>query len=812
MSDDLEDLMIGQRLGAYQIEREIGRGGMGTVYLARRADNVFQRRVAIKIIKRGMDTDFILRRFRHERQILANLEHPNIARLLDGGATLSGQPYFVMEYIEGLPFYIYCDTHRLSVGQRLDLFGHACEAVEYAHQKGIIHRDIKPSNILVSSQGVLKLFDFGIAKLLNPDLASESAPQTATSMRMMTLEYASPEQVQGLPVTPLSDVYSLGVLLYELLTGHRPYNFASRVPYEMARVISEEQPEPPSVAVKQSENLLPLAQVDPEASTVSYMCEMRNETPDGLGRELSGSLDNIVLKVLRKDPAERYQSAKALRQDIEVFLAGRTISAYPYVKAADRKKLVSPSGTSQRSIAVLPLKILNLTPGADTSDTFLGVGLTDAMITRLSSVRSLAVRPTSAVLRYGDETVDPIGAGRELGVDFVLDGRIKVAGERIRVSLQLLDISNATNLWADQFDERFVDALELEDSISTKVVDVLLPRLTMDERQKVKRRGTESAGAFEAYLRGRFFWNKFTPLALPKALDSFQKAVALDPAYAAAHVGLADFYNWAGIYGILPAPEAHRKAKAAALRALDIDGSFAEAYAALALTVESADWNWAETETLYQRALELNPNYSLAHEWYSSLLVGTGRFEEGIREIKRAEELDPLSPRAMTLTAWTNYQVRLFSESINKALQIIDLDKDYPQGYMQLGINLVQLGRPKEAVRALKKAVRLMPDSALPRYELCYALVASGREDEAQSVLGEIMGLASRGYVKSYFIAMAYAAVNQRDSAFQWLGKALEEHDPWLVWLGTDPKLDPLRTDARFIKLFKRTNNPLAFG
>jgi TolB-like protein/Flp pilus assembly protein TadD len=459
---------------------------------------------------------------------------------------------------------------------------------------------------------------------------------------------------------------------------------------------------------------------------------------------------------------------------------------------------------------VLPLKILNLTPNVDTSETFLGVGLADAMITRISAVRSLAVRPTSAVLRYGDETVDPIAAGRELGVDFVLDGRIKVAGPRIRVSLQLLDISNETTFWADQFDETFVDALVLEDSISAKVVDLLLPQLTGDEPQEVKPRGTENAEAFEAYLRGRFFWNKFTPASLPKALDSFQRAIALDRNYAAAHVGLADFYNWAGIYGLMPAPEAHRKAKAAALSALELDGSLAEAYAALALTVESADWDWPEAERLYQRALELNPNYSLAHEWYSSLLVGTGRFEEGIREIRRAEELDPLSPRTMTLTAWTIYQAGRFPESISKALQIIDLDKDYPQGYLQLGINLLQLGRPKEAVRALKKAVRLMPNSALPRYELCYALVANGRPDEARTVLGEITDMATRGYVKSYFIAMAYAAVGELDTAFRWFDKAVAERDPWLVWFGTDPKLETLRRDPRFIRLFKLTNNPLA--
>jgi eukaryotic-like serine/threonine-protein kinase len=806
-----DDPVIGQRIGAYKVVRQIGRGGMGAVYLAERADNAFQKRVAIKLIKRGMDTDYILRRFRHERQILAALDHPFIALLLDGGATSTGQPYFVMEYIEGQPLYLHCDARRLPVRERLEIFCQICEAVEYAHRKQVIHRDIKPSNILVSAAGAPKLFDFGIAKLLDPELALDTNPQTATAMRMMTVEYSSPEQLQGLPVTFLSDVYSLGVLLYELSTGHRPYRFRSRQLHEMARVITEEEPVPPSVAVARPDNLLPEAGAEFEAMTVERVCELRGETPAGLSRELTGNLDRITMKALRKETAERYQSVAALREDIIRHLEGRTVSAPIYAPVAVTRPLrpASVQSTGVKSIAVLPLKILNLSPNTDTGDKFMSVGLADALITKLSGVRSLAVRPTSAVLRYGDEGSDPVEAGRELGVDFVLDGRIKIVGQRIRVSLQLLDIETDTSIWANQFDERYTDALELEDSISAKVADALLPELTEGERDQLKKRGTDNPRAFDAYMRGRYFWNQFTPESLAKVIEAFQAAISLDPNYALPFVGIADFYNWASIYGMMPPAEAYPKANAAAIRALELDADLGEAYAALGL-IASSQWDWAESERLYRKALELSPNYSLAHEWYGSMLVGTGRFEEGLKEARRAEELDPLSPRAMTLTAWSVYQAHHFNEALAKAQQIIDLDKNFPQGYFQLGNCLEQMGRPEEAVEALDMSILLMPDSTLPQYALCFALVAAGRSDEAREVVKEMKERAEKEYVKPYFMAMAHAALDEREAAFELFERAFAERDHWLLWFCTEPKLDALRSDPRFVQLLRQINNPLA--
>ncbi len=820
------DPMIGKRVGAYRIEREIGSGGMGVVYVAQRADAAFQRRVAIKVIRRGMDTDFILRRFRNERQILAALDHPNIARLLDGGATDTGLPYFVMEYIEGQPLYAYCDARRLDLRERLGLFRQVCDAVNYAHQRLIIHRDIKPSNILVTEAGLPKLFDFGIAKLLNPDISSDTPPVTATAMRMMTVEYASPEQVEGGPITHLSDVYSLGVVLFEILTGHRPYRFRNRQPYEMARVICEEHPELPSTALNRTDNLLPAGHSESNSVTIEQLCDLRRETLDGLRRELSGGLDDITLKALRKDPTARYQSAAELGEDLGRFLQGHPISAERSVQAIS--KLSAPTGQTDstnslehrdllemqsrlqpgdKSVAVLPFKMI----GARTGDTdeYLAVGLADALITRLSNVRRLLVRPTSSVLKYGDE-VDPFEAGKQLAVGYIVDGNIRRAGETLRVTVQLLNVPEMAVRWAGKFDEKFTDVLRLEDLITEQVAGSLIPQLTQEEQQQLAKRGTDDPKAYAAYLRGRYFWNRFTPELLPKAIEGFQTAIAFDPTYALAYVGLADFYNWACIYGILPPGECYGPARVAAERALALDDSMGEAYATLALLIEDSEWDFEKAERLYLRALELNPNYQLAHEWYSSLLVGTGRFEEGVREIRRGEELDPLAPRTMTLVAWTTYQAHEYAESLQKAEEIIGLDKDYPQGYLQRGINLVQLGRANEAVVDLRKAAELMHGSVLPNYELCFALVAANRTAEARVVLAETLEIASKQYVKPYWLAMAHAALDERDAAFFWFEKAFAEYDPWIIWFGTDPKLKSLRDDPRFVELFRRTGNPLS--
>jgi serine/threonine protein kinase/tetratricopeptide (TPR) repeat protein len=807
--DDLDDdPMVGKVLGSYRIEREIGRGGMGAVYEAVRADGEFRLRVALKVVKRGVDTDFVLRRFRNERQILAALDHPYITRLIDGGTTEDGRPYFVMEYIDGLPLYRYCDRQRLSIEERLKLFTRVCEAVEYAHQKQIIHRDIKPSNIFITNDGTPRLLDFGIAKLLDPELAIDTLRPTATALRMMTVDYASPEQIRGEAVTYATDIYSLGVVLFELLTGFRPYALESRSPHDVARAICDDEPQLPSEAINGSgSNPVP---VNATAATLTNIAGLRRESPTELRSRITGDLDSIVCTALQKKPADRYESVEALRTDIQRHLDGQDISAHK-TYTPPLKKSVDNISTETKLVAVLPLSLMGPSGEGNTDEAYLTVGLADAIITRLASVRKLTVRPTSSITRYNEHQVNPFRAGRELGVDFVLDGRIRRFGDRLRISLQLLDVNNGSAIWAGQFDEHFTDVLELEDAISEHVAEALIPQLTGEDKEKLAKRGTNDPRAYEAYLRGRFYWNQFTAQSFPKAIEAFNKAIAIDPEYALAHVGVADFFVWANIYGLLPVAEAYEKAESAARRALQIDPELGEAYASMGLITHNR-FEYGRSERLLRKAIELSPHYSLAHEWLSAVLIGTGRFDEGVAEMRVAEELDPLSLRTKILSAWSFYQAGEISAALSKVEEVIDLDEHYPQGHLQRGYILCEFGRGEEAVAELELGNRLMPGSPLGQYYLCFGYAAAGRKSDALKLADAMEEQSRREYVKPMFLALANVAVGRIDRAFVYLNAAVEECDPWLIWFGTERKLKVLQGDPRYTELLHQTNKTFVGG
>ncbi len=382
--DTDDQSLIGRRIGPYKVVREVGRGGMGAVYLAVRDDDQYQKRVAIKLIKRGMDSASIIRRFRNERQILASLEHPNIARLLDGGSTEEGLPYFVMDYIEGVPVDEYCDVHRLSTAERLRLFRTVCSAVHYAHQNLVVHRDLKPGNILITTEGIPKLLDFGIARVMNPELTAGNIEQTLTVLGPMTPAYASPEQVRGGSITTASDVYSLGIVLYELLTGHAPYRFKSRDPREIANVICEHEPQKPSTAVGQREVLRGAGDRPQKTLAPEMVRRTREGQPENLRRKLSGDIDTIVMMAMRKEPQRRYASAEQFSEDIRRHLEGQPVIARKDTVGYRTSKFVKRNKAGVIAATVIVVSLLA------------------GMVTTLWQARIARAQRAEAELRFND--------------------------------------------------------------------------------------------------------------------------------------------------------------------------------------------------------------------------------------------------------------------------------------------------------------------------------------------------------------------------------------------------------------------------
>ena len=795
---DRDDL-IGKKIGVYRLTRELGRGGMGAVYLAERSDGEFQQRAAIKLIKRGMDSDFIIRRFRHERQILASFEHPFIARLLDGGTAPDGTPYFVMEFIEGDTFYNYCDAGRLSIRERLKLFQKVCSAIQYAHEKQIIHRDIKPGNILINQSGTPKLLDFGIAKILDTDLIHESVNPTASMLRLMTPDYASPEQVRGLEVTPSSDIYSLGVLLYELLAGHRPYNFEGHSLHEVSRVICEVPATIPSKVILSPSNLL-----HRYADKPARYLDVRRTDQKQLAQELERNLDDLVMKAMAKDPEDRYESARELSEDISRHLNGNRVNAPVFVPIKQKGRDTSPGRLKTgKALAVLPFKYLNLGAAADTDDRFLGLGLADALITRLSKIRRFVVRPTGSVLSFGDDQIDPVKAGKDLNVDFILDGNIKRAGERLRVSVQLLNVRSNAAIWATSIDETIADVLTLETILANKVIDVLLPQLTGSEMQEFAKRGTDNPDAFEHYLRGRYHFNSFTEEGFAKAFVEFHAAIAADPDYALAYCGLADYYNWLGIIGVLPPKECFEPAILAASKGLELDPACAEAHASLGFSLHAGEYEWARAERHLLDAIELNPNYANAFTWCSIVLFSTGRFDEGFKYAKKSLEIDPLTPFNHHNLGWGLYYARRYADAAEQYRKVMAEFPKYSFGPYGLSkVNRVS-GNAAEAIELAGQAKELMGGSIFSLLSEAECYVADGQKDIAREKLSNLFEISKTRFVSPYHLALIYCFLGEKEEASARLREAYQIRDPWLNWMGVEPVLDPVRNEPEFQKILR---------
>jgi TolB-like protein/Tfp pilus assembly protein PilF len=628
-------------------------------------------------------------------------------------------------------------------------------------------------------------------------------------MRLMTPEYASPEQVRGAEISPSSDIYSLGTVLYELLTAHRPYNLANQALHEITRIICETEPEPPSRVIRQTENLLPA--LSAEQKTLNQIAENRNTDLAALETELSGGLDRIVLKALAKTKESRYRTVKDFSDDIERRLTGEVVLAEELDvlrRSADSDSRIAT--TSERSIAVLPFRLLQTGDTTEAEDKFLGLGLADALIMHLSATKRLIVRPIGSVLRYlkdEDNSFDLLAAGRELGVRFILDGFINRQGARIRVSVQLLNVEDNKTIWAGRFDEDYTNVLTLEDVISTRVAESLIPHLTVDERAVLAKRGTENVRAYEAYLRGRYHWKMFTEESFAKAIEAFNEAVAIDPDYALAYVGIADYYNWLKSFGVGPYHDFAVKAKQAGLMAIKLDPQLPEAYISLAQSSLIADLDWKRAEGYCLRALELNPYNADAHSSYAYHLFSEGQFDKGLFHARRAVEIEPQTPNNHHTEYWGLYFARRFDEAIRKAENVISNHPLYGFAYFARSWFLRFIGRHDEALAASERAIEIMGESVLTLTGHAASLAAAGKIAETEKLLEKFRS--EKYYVSPYQFALIYCYLGEKEKALKALDETFEQREGFLIWFGIEPTLDILRNEPRFQNLLKSTRNPI---
>jgi eukaryotic-like serine/threonine-protein kinase len=817
------------RIGPYKIVRELGRGGMAEVFLAARADDQYRQEVAIKLIRPGLHSDFLLKRFRNERQILAGLDHPNIAQLLDGGSTDAGSPYLVMEYVRGVPIDVYCDQHQLDIQARLKLFREACAAIHYAHQHKVIHRDIKPSNILVDVEGRLKLLDFGIAKILTPELAAQTLDPTLTSLRLMTPAYASPEQVKGDSVTSATDVYSLGVLLYELLTGHRPYRVIGSSPHEISQAVLQEEPVKPSAAI----SLTTEVQCETDSSATSLITpesvsRTREGSPDRLRRRLRGDLDNIVLTALRKNPEQRYASVELFSDDIRRHLEGLPVLArgktlpYHAARLIGRNRLTAaliclslfvtaalvhyalssrafkqPNDSEMTSLAVIPFK---------SNSQYLGPGIADGIATTLMNLKRLVVRPSRTTMDFTSKIQDPLEAGRALQVDAILVGTVEETDGIVNTTAELLRVDDGSRLWRIDTRQDLRDFSKIEQSICVEVTRALgLESAGPDLALATPDYNSTEPEAWRLYLKARYLSNQKNAKDAQEGISCFERLLEVEPNCAAAHAGLA--FSQIAISRPMPFLERMKRAKEEAIRALELDDRLTEAHIALGRALTFCDWDWAGAEREFKRAIELSPKCAEAHYWYADNLSATGHHDAAISELKLVEKIDPFSPRYHFRFGWAYYFAGMYDQAIDQFRKTpLYVDDANFQVYWRLGMVYLAQSRYEQAISMIKNAETLSGELPLTRASLAYAHAKSGNKVEARRMLvGFNRAMDQAPYLT---VAAAYAALGDKAKAFEWLAMAYEKRDNRIIHIKVEPMLESLRSDPRFEALSQRIGLP----
>jgi eukaryotic-like serine/threonine-protein kinase len=826
-------VVAGTRFDRYEIISPLGAGGMGEVYLAR--DMRLERKVALKLLldERTKDDQRVLR-FEQEARAASALNHPNIITIYEIGD--HGSTHFIAtEFIEGLTLRKILAEGKMPVIAALDVAIQVASALSAAHDAGIIHRDIKPENVMLRRDGIVKVLDFGLAKLTeegqgdketrgqggveamnSPFSSSVFSPlQTDPGTVMGTATYMAPEQARGWRVDARADIFSLGVVIYEMVAGRAPFDgptpidvmtqvldrdprpltsFSYGAPVELQRIVAKAMRKDREERYQTVKDLLiDLKSLKRELEATTTMSYSANAETSGGSRiataaPTASSLEPMVIRAI--------SSAEYIVGEIKRHRRGflLTVGALSLTVIATLTFILNRHHTIE-SIAVLPFVTQNDDPQAGSDTAMLGDAIADSIINDLSQLPNLDVKPRGAVLRYKDREVDPQEVAAALDVHAVLSGRIIRRGDTVQVNVALVDTRDNRNLWGEQYTRKISDLLLIQQEIASNVSDNLRLKLSGQEKRRLE--------AQHLYLKGRNAWNKRTPDTILEGAKLLEQAIQVDPTYPAAYAGLADCYNMLVNYSVLPPNEAFPKSKEAAEKALELDEDLAEAHTARAFIYFMWEWNWADAGSEYRRAIELKPNYSSALQWYSSLLAATGRSDEALAQVKQARDLDPFSLSIAAHPGWINYLARNAEATVREAKQALKLDPNFlpARRYLALGYDLQ--GKYNESVPEFQKALALSPGSTLIKAELGYAFAKSGKREDALRVLDELQRSPGQRRASPFHLALIHIGLGENDRAIELLESAYNERAERLVWLRADPRFDPLRLDARFNEILR---------
>ena len=797
MAEAINRVLVGRQIGAYKITSLLGAGGMGEVYRAE--DTRLGRTVAVKVLPTEMAQDKErLSRFVREARAASALNHANVAHIYEIGQS-DGLHFIAMEYVEGQTLADKIGGRPLPIGEIVDIGIQVADALDEAHRKGITHRDIKQANVMLTARGQVKILDFGLAKVTQPEgqaIGSDisTVMKTETGVVMGTMHYMSPEQVLGRDVDHRTDIFSLGVVLYEMTTGRLPFT---------------------------------------GTSSSETMDRILHSQPDAIARfnyNVPGELERIIRKCLEKDRERRYQSARDVFIDLKNFNDSgahhpAVVSSRPRFKAAISIAAVvvvllclaglywfNRPGSPTDSIAILPF----VNAGGNPDTEYLADGITDTLINSLSRVPNLTVTSRTSVFRYKGREPDAQTAGEKLKVQAVVTGRVVQRGDGLSISAELTDVRSNRHLWGEQYNRKLMDILAVQEEIATEISEKLRFKLTGEDKLRLTKRYTQNSEAYQLYLLGRYHWLKKTPDGFNKGIEYFQKAIEKDQNYAPAYAGLAACYNnlanWN--FALMPPREAWAKAKAAAEKALRIDDELASAHASLALVAYTWEWDWSRAEKEFKRALELDPGSSSTYDpspsstyhWYSHYLMTMGRTEDSFRAFRRALELDPVDTANTSHQGWHYLYIRQYDRAIEPLQKTIEMNPTFLPAQWYLGLAFEQKGAFQDAITQFQNCARITAGRPSMLALLGHAYAAASRRSEAEAILQQLSVLSKQRYVPSYPIATIYAALGQKEEAFSWLEKAYEERDSWMDYLGLDPRLDGLHSDPRFADLLRRMN------